>query len=402
MLQHRPGFIGFRQGLLTGLLAFSLVISGLAVSGCSGGGLGFNPSGKVATVDGIDIPRSDYEKAYKDVAKGLNIHLESIADPSQKQMITDTLKQMTVQKLILDTLVKEEAQKMGIVIADADIQKYKDDNINKNPQAKAQLKQFLESNNMSEKDFDNTLREALLVEKFVEQKAGDKIKVGDAEVNSYYKSHPELFKLPEQIHASHILVKFIEPQIRRDLKASNPKMTDAELAAQMETKKAELKVRADKIYADVKAHPDQFAQIAKTQSDDTASAVQGGDLNYVIERSMDPVFWAALKQTPSGSVHDGVVQTQFGYHVIKVEDTKPAKNQTFDEAKPMITRFIEQEKKQQVMSTWVNQKRAEAKISYDPEFQPKQQEMPQGAPPPAAGMAPAPAQGPAQSPVKTN
>ncbi len=373
---------------MAALLAASITVSGLMLTGCNKGPAGFgnNPMGKVATVDGIVITRGEYDKVFSDLAKGLHVNLETVGDPAQKQMLSDTLKQMTLQKLIMDTLVKQDAKTMGIEVTDAEVQDYKNKNIESNPAAKKELKAFLDKNLMSEKEFDETLKQSLLVEKFVDKKAGNQLTVSEAEISKFYKDHPEHFKLPEQVHAEHILVKFIEPQIMRDIKANNPKKPDAEIAQMVATEKAKAQAEADKLYKEVKTNPQKFAELAKENSDDPGSAANGGDLSYVIERNIDPSFWAALKKTQPGTIHDGVVQTQFGYHIIKVDDIKPPNNQSLVEAKPMIAQVILQEKKQKIMMEWAAKKKDAAKIVLEPEFQPKPTPAPN-----AAGAAAGPA-----------
>lgn len=375
-----------RRVLLTGFLGAVLVLSG-----CSGKGFGPNPNAKVASVNGTVITRGQYDKVYNMLSKSMNIDLNTIPDQAQKQMLGQTLMQMTLQKLISDTMVRQDAEAMGIKVSEAEIKQYKEEHINANPEAKAELKKFLDQNLLSEKDFDDMLRQNLTVERFVEKKGAANLKVTEQEVASFYKKNPEKFKMPEQIKASHILVKAIGPQMARDLKAADPKRSDAQIQKDVDAQKAALKAKADKLYQDVKANPKKFPELAKASSDDPGSAAKGGELGFVVERNIDPVFWAALKNTPVGNLHNGVVETQFGYHIIKVEDIQKPKNQTLADVKPMLTQYLLGMKKESILQQWQVQKRASAKVEIEPEFQAKPAQaagQPGGMPPTVTGVSP--------------
>lgn len=343
------------------------------VSACNGGNvLGPNPNAKVATVDSNMITRGEYDKTYKLISKNMNVDLDNVADPNQKQMMTQALTQMTLNKLIVDALVENEAKSLGLTVTEADVTKFKDSMFTKNPKAKEEFKKYLDDNMMSEKDFDESLKQNLLTEKLIEKKAGDKIAVTDVEVSSFYKGHPEQFKMPEQIRASHILVKAIVPQMARDMKAQSPGKPESEIKGQVEAEKAKLKAKAEKIFTEVQSNPKKFEDLAKRESNDPGSAARGGDLDYMTQANLDPAFWAALKQTKVGQLHPSVVETQFGYHIVKVTGEKPPKTNTLVEMKPMIHDFLAAQKKQQVLMQWASEKRALAKIDIAPEYQPKQ------------------------------
>ena len=125
-----------------------------------------------------------------------------------------------------------------------------------------------------------------------------KIKVPREDVERYYNEHLGTYTTPEQIRASHILLK---TEGKND---------------------ADVRARADGILKEVKAGGD-FAALAKKYSEDDSNAQQGGDLDYFSRGRMVPEFDAAAFALAPGEVSD-VVKTQFGYHIIKVTDRKPA------------------------------------------------------------------------------
>jgi parvulin-like peptidyl-prolyl isomerase len=357
-----------KVSLLAGMLAMTVM-----VSGCAKGGLGGGQ--KVATVNGITITKAEYDKTYSDFEK--SFHIENVPE-GQKSALGDYLKQMTLNKLILQTLINNEASKTGIKVTDAEVKDYKESKIFNDPTLKEQFTAFLSQNKMQESDFDAMLRENLLLNKFMEAKGGQAIEVSDSEVKNFYDKNVDQFKVPESIHAKHILVKAIEPQIKQEIRKGNEKITDAELEKNVAAKKQDLKVKADKLFTAIKANPGQFEEIAKKSSEDAMSAVKGGDLGYMPEGTVDPAFWAAADKTPKGQLYPGVVASQFGYHIIKVLDHKAPHQQTFAEAQDSIREQMTQQKKQAFLQQWAQEQRSVAKIDVEKNYQPKEPEAAAG------------------------
>jgi parvulin-like peptidyl-prolyl isomerase len=372
-----------KASFLAGMLAFTVM-----VSGCNA-----VQQSKVATVDGTPITKSEYDKTYSQFEKAF--HMENVPD-AQKSMMADTLKQMTINKLIFQTLVDNEAAKAGVKVTDADIKTYKEEKIFKDPTMKTQFQAFLSQNNMKESDFDEMLKENLLVNKLMDVKGGKDVAVSDTEVKTFYDKNVDQFKMPERIHASHILVEAIVPKMKQELRSKNPKITDTELDKDISNKKNELKTKADEIFSEVKTKPAEFESLAKKDSEDPMSAKNGGDLGFLVEGTTDPAFWAAIAKTPNGQMYPGVVSSQYGYHIVKVLDRQPPHQQTFDEAKEMIRERMSQMKKQIFMQKWAEQEKAIAKIDIEPTYKAKEanlvppgaaaSETPGKATPPAAAM----------------
>ncbi len=378
-----------KVSFLAGMLAVTVM-----VSGCAKGG--FSP--KVATVNGTVITKAEYDKTFGEMQK--NMGLDSAgADPEQKKLLDDYLKQMTLNKLIMQTLIDNDAAKSGISVTDADVKAYKEEKIFKDPAIKAQFQTFLTTNKMSESDFDAMVKETLLLNKFMDVKGGDAVKVSDSEVKNFYDKNVDQFKMPESIHAQHILVKAIVPQLKQELRKTQPNITDAELEKNISAKKQELKAKAEKLFSEVKAKPAEFEKIAKENSEDTMSAVKGGDLGYMPAGTVDPSFWQAADKTPKGQLYPGVVSSQFGYHIIKVLDHKAPHQQTFEEAKADIREHMAQQKKQVFMQQWVQGQRAVAKIQVEPAYEPKKE--PAAAAQQGGAMAPKAGEQPAPQPVAT-
>jgi peptidyl-prolyl cis-trans isomerase D len=130
------------------------------------------------------------------------------------------------------------------------------------------------------------------------------------EVERSYNDSIELYSTPEQVRASHIL-----------LKTAGKKEED-------------VKAKAEQVLKDVKAGGD-FAALAKKYSEDEGSAKQGGDVDFFGKGRMDPAFEEAAFRIQTGEVSE-LVKSQYGFHIIKVTDKKAASTRTLDEVRPQI------------------------------------------------------------------
>ena len=185
----------------------------------------------------------------------------------------------------------------------------------------------------------------------------DKVKVTPEQVKSYYDAHTAEFQVPEQVRVEYIELsadalaaqvpvpaeevqkaydegvqqgRFGEPEQRR---ASHILIAVGKDASEADKKAAQAKAQA--IADQVRKNPKSFADVAKKESQDPGSAVQGGDLGFFRAGTMvKPFEEAAFKAKKDEIV--GPVQSEFGYHIIKVTDIKPAKVKSLAEATPEL------------------------------------------------------------------
>jgi parvulin-like peptidyl-prolyl isomerase len=355
---------------------------------------------KVATVDGVVITKPQYEAIYNDYAKKFRFQFGDAQE--QNPMAKEMLKSLTLKKLIMNTLIQQEANKLGLAVTDADLKTLRDEQI-KQVGGEDRLTKLLEQNQMTRQDFEGQIKEVALINKFLEKKGGDKLKVSDAEAEAYYKAHPKEFDMPETIRASHILVKAIDQEIRKQERDKNKNLSEDELNKLIVKKRDEAKIKAVDLEKQVKAAPDNFAKLAEKNSDDLVSGKRGGDLGPMVEKALDPTFWNAVKKTAPGQFYPGVLETQFGYHIIKVQDHTQPHHQSLAEAKPIIMNAMQTQRKMELLQKWEmeQQPKVDIETAYKPmmpggggEGGPQAGPMPQGkpaAPMPSAAPQPAPA-----------
>ncbi len=165
----------------------------------------------------------------------------------------------------------------------------------------------------------------VLIETFLRQRVGAMTQVGDAEVRKAYDDNKAQFT-QEAVQASHIMTK-----------------TRAE---------------ADQVEADLKAGQ-SFEEIAKTRSQDAGSASKGGDLGNLTRGQASPEFEQALFQLKEGEISD-VVQTEFGYHVIKA-GPHTTTVQSYDEVKDKLKEVVAKQKQREALMAVMAELDAKAK-----------------------------------------
>jgi peptidyl-prolyl cis-trans isomerase D len=153
---------------------------------------------------------------------------------------------------------------------------------------------------------------------------GTQMSVDAAEVRKQYDDNAARYGKPEERQASHILI------------AVKPDASEQEQAA--------AKKRADEVAEQARKNPQKFAELAKTASQDTGSAAQGGDLGlFARDGSMVKPFEDAVFTMKQGEIV-GPVKTDFGWHIIKLTAIRPAKVQSFDEVKAQIEQDLRRQK----------------------------------------------------------
>jgi peptidyl-prolyl cis-trans isomerase C len=194
-----------------------------------------------------------------------------------------------------------------------------------------------------------------------------KTEVSDKDVEKFYKENPDKFKFPEQVRASHILIMANPYQIQMELTNNGKKkIEEKELKEQVEKKIAEKEALAQKLAKELKADSSKFAAYAKKYSDDEASAKQGGDLGFFAKEQMVPEFGNVAFSAKPNTVSD-VVKTQFGYHIILVQDRKAAGTTSFEKAKSSIKDFLTREKQILALDELASAAKKKAKIEFSDE-----------------------------------
>jgi parvulin-like peptidyl-prolyl isomerase len=166
------------------------------------------------------------------------------------------------------------------------------------------------------------------------QKESRKIKINDKELKDFYYKNPSFFKTPVEYHARHILVKTL---------------SEAKTLISKLNKSQDLK--------------STFIEKAKEFSIGP-SGKTGGDLGFFTKDKMVPEFSSATSKLKVGSITQNAVKTQFGFHIIYLEDKKDSGVVSFNQAKPKLQQKLSQDKLFNNLKELVNRLKLKSNIIY--------------------------------------
>ena len=307
------------------------------------------------------ITKSEFDKAYESVTTNnmfsqMGIDLKK--DPDN--VFALMLREKVVSELIVKALLNEEMEKNKIAVTKEEIENAEKDIIGKFG-SKEQFMQVLKINGVTYDKFKKDIEEEIKLKKFVDSIA--MVSVGESEAKKYYNENLDKFKYPKRVRASHILIAANPEQIAAKIKEDNKEITDEELAAKVSEKMNELKKKAEVLQAKVKKVPSSFAKVAKENSQDTASAIRGGDLGFFAQEEMVESFANKAFSMAPNTISE-VVQTPYGFHIIMVTDRNEAGVLSFEQSKKDIINYLESLDKVDILKNKIETLRKDAKIEY--------------------------------------
>jgi peptidyl-prolyl cis-trans isomerase C len=287
----------------------------------------------VAIVNGKEISREALNRELTLVTQRLKSQGQQIGKAQLDKMQGNVLDNMIDRELLY-----QDALKNGIKADDQAINAQLD-KMKKNFPGDAEYQKALEMMNTSEADLKANIAQSMVIQQLIESKITPKIQITDAQIKEFYDTHPELFQTPEQVKASHILIK-ADPSASEEDKAKARKKIGE---VQEKLKKGE-----------------KFDDLAKEYSEGPSNT-KGGDLGYFSQGQMVKPFEDAAFSMKKGEVSD-IVVTRFGYHLIQVNDKKPESTTGYDEVKAKIGDHLKQEKMIESVNAYIEKIKADAKI----------------------------------------
>lgn len=373
----RPAFPKANQysgRLLPVALATVVAISGLGLSGCKHNPFAdmFANFETVATVNGEKITKAEYNETYREISR--MFRLDENPEAKDNPFIEQMIKQQTLNKLILDKLLAQKAKDLDVKVSRDDMQKFTAEQI-KQAGGEEAFQQLLKQNNVTMDDFRDAAYDKLLLDKVTEKMVGtDKLAISDAEAKAFYQENKQRFHMPKNITSSHILIKAVEPELKKQLREENANLSEEELDKRVAEQRKTMRAKAEDLYKRLKDDPSQFNAFAKKYSEDTLTAAKGGQLDPLMEGGADPAFWNAINTTATGKLHDGVVETMFGYHVVRVDKITDAHQLSYDEAKDDIKTLMKEQRKQEAFQKWLTEARQNVDLEIKPEYRPATEE----------------------------
>jgi peptidyl-prolyl cis-trans isomerase D len=347
---------------------------------------------KVAEVNDEIITGTEYDKSYRDLFEAMRLQYKELWNDNLVKLFN--LKERALERLIYQKLMTQEAKKLGLGVTQEEIQKtimaYPAFQVNGLFDV-GRYRALLSQNRMTPEDFEANISQELLQEKlkqwlgtlvpvtdqevrdqfifsnekakvsFVEFKAdsfkkGVKVETGPTE--EYFKEHKEEYRIPEKIKLTYVL---IDPEGFKTQVALKDDEIKAYYEYNLETFKEPKQVKARHILFKVKEGASEeeekavrenakpvmeearkgadFGELAKKHSEDLSNKSKGGDLGYFPAGRMTKPFEDAAFSLKPGEVSD-LVRTEFGYHIIKVEEVKEARTKGLDEVRDEISKQL--------------------------------------------------------------
>jgi peptidyl-prolyl cis-trans isomerase C len=284
----------------------------------------------VATVNGSKIFQKDLSKETKNVQFRYRKANRPISEAD--------IKKEALENLINSSLLFNESQKAGISISDEKVTQEFTQLKNRFPSPEV-FENAIKNEGLTESDLKAEIAQSLAIREFIDQRFTKQVKITDDEIKQYYDANKEMFEKQESVRARHILIKVPE------------NATDEQKAA--------AKTTLEGIEKQVKDGKD-FAELAKAHSECPSSA-KGGDLGFFERGNMVKPFETAAFSMDKGEVSP-IVETNFGYHLIKVEDKRAASTMGYDQVKKSIVLFLTQQKVQEQVGAFLEKVKSESKI----------------------------------------
>ncbi|MEJ2731201.1 MAG: peptidylprolyl isomerase [Deltaproteobacteria bacterium] len=291
------------------------------------------PGDKVALVNGVVISKDTYDRELDFFIRRTAVKGQALPDEQMAQMKNQVLESLIDRELLFQESKKEGIEVKAEAVSDQ-LQK-----IEQRYPNKEEFNKLLSEMGLTESDVQRQIARGMAIQQLIDKEITEKIKVSDEETRSFFDKNPQLFQQPEQVKARHILIK-VAADAPADQKAEARKKIEA---VQQKVKKGE-----------------DFETLAKTYSEGP-SGPRGGDLGYFKRGQMvKPFEDAAFSLKPNETSE--IVETRFGYHLIKVEDKKPAKKMTYAEVKDRLNDHLKKQKAESEADAYIETLRQGAKI----------------------------------------
>ncbi|MFQ5776972.1 MAG: peptidylprolyl isomerase [Terriglobia bacterium] len=297
-----------------------------------------------AEVNGQPIFRSQVERYYERETRPLPKPL-TLAEAQARRL-------SILSELIRTEILRQEAVKAGLQASDAEVearfQKVR------GSMSEAEFQQQMAAQAMTLKELRAELRREVVVSKLLDQKVAAVVRVSDQAVADYYQSHKNGFRLIEaQYHIAHILVT---PRREREVRNLQNDDATSDAAARRKVQAVLERVRAG----------DDFAELARSYSEDPLTALSGGDLGFFPETDLSsshPALRSLVQRLQAGQV-GGPVRTPAGYHLVKVLEREPPGERELSDPKvqQVIRERLRRYQRQLLEAAYLEQARNRARV----------------------------------------
>src|SRR5450830_1854563 len=371
---------------------FLLIIPSFVLFGIDGYNRSRQTSETVARVGGHEITQGEWDAAHKSESDRLRASMPNL---DAKLLDSPEARYATLERLVRERVLSQAADQFKLTTSDARLARDLQENPTiaslRLPNGKLDMdryRQLAAGQGLTPEGFEARVRQDLSVRQveagilatgfatagvadvslnaFFEKREvqissfkradfASKVNPTEAELDVFYKANQVLFQAPEQVNIEYIVldlesvkkgIAITEADLKsyydqnaarlsgnEERRASHILINAAKDAPASERQKA--KTRADELLQMVRKSPDSFAEVAKNNSQDTGSAAKGGDLDFFVRGAMVKPFEDAAFAMKKGDISE-VVESDFGYHIIKLTDVKTPKQRSFEELRAGI------------------------------------------------------------------
>lgn len=392
--------------IMMGLL-FLLIVPSFVLFGLQGYDQMQEKGAVVATVDGQEITQQEWDNAHKEQVDRLR---EQAPNIDAKLLDSPAARYGTLERLVQERVLAAAVADDNLLVGDQRVARELQSNqliaALRGPDGKLDMeryRQLLSARGMTPEMYEGSVRQDLALRQvmnsvtqssfappaqanvalgsYFERREAQvarfntsdykaKVQPTDAELQAFYKENPQLFQSPEQASVEYVVLDLatIEKGVtvsEDDLKAYY-QQNAARLAKPEERRashilvaaakdapaaqKEQAKAKAQDLLAQARKSPDGFATLAKQHSQDPGSAAQGGDLDFFPRGAMTKPFEDAVFALKNKGDLSDVVETEFGYHVIKLTDIRIDKPKTYEELRPQLEAQARREQAQKKYS----------------------------------------------------
>jgi peptidyl-prolyl cis-trans isomerase C len=285
----------------------------------------------VARVDGAAISKAELLER----ANAMRAQMEQMGAPPPPA--SEEFYRAMVDQLIGSKLLVAEAKRRGMMPSDAEVASNVERLRARGPQ---ELARQLAAQGITEAELRADMAQNLAIQKLVTTEVAPAVKVSEEDARRFYQQNPERMNRPAQIRVRHVLVGVAESAPPAQRQAARQK--------------------AEALLARLKGGED-FAAVARESSDDSGSRGEGGLLPWFSHGEMVPPFEKAAFALKRGETSD-VVESPFGFHVLRLEDQRAGGTVPFEEARPQIEQWLSRQQGRELLDRKVAALRKAAKV----------------------------------------
>ena len=297
----------------------------------------------IATIGDKTITKEQFIKDIEETPSKSPMGMGGAANPEMLKSVAPQIVNEMVNFMVLQELAAKARYKASPELVEKEFDKM----LEKAPKEQIEMfKAQLKSQNMTMDDYkkkissDKKAQEGIAVQKWVEDNIISKIKIDDKEAKEFYEKNKDKYNEPEQVKASHILIRPADDKPQS---------------------KAAAKKKAEEILAKLNADNTLFETLAESESSCPSGKRAKGDLGYFPRGGMVKEFEDAAFSLEPGKL-SGIVETQFGCHIIKVTDKKAARAVPFEEAKTAIEQQLKNDKIRDAVNAAIEKEKEALKV----------------------------------------